>query len=112
MTYHVDGEPVVGSNAHSRADASGCAASGGLKIHQLTNYQFLQDVSLTTQASRIAGDLRGSIDRLVERPRVVAVLVDVDDADRPAVSPRPSAKFAMFTRWRPRIVPTSPMTPG
>ena len=49
----------------------------------------------------------GSLRRL-DPPRPI----QVHDADRAAACRGPARSCAMLTPWRPRIVPTSPMTPG
>ena len=45
----------------------------------------------------------------VRNRRAVSSTMTTPTARSPS---RPSAKLAMLTPWRPRIVPTSPMTPG
>ena len=58
------------------------------------------------------GTLRDRVDRGVERRAASLASSSTLTTPTAPVSLRPSAKFAMFTPWRPRIVPTSPMTPG
>lgn len=62
------------------------------------------------QASLIAGILRIS-SRALSSAADPASSSTLTTPTAPP-SPRPSAKLAMFTRCRPRIVPTSPITPG
>src|SRR5213593_321776 len=67
--------------------------------------------SRTTHASRIAGTRRISSKAASSAARPAGASSTLTMPMAPS-APRPSAKLAMLTRWRPRIGPTSPMTPG
>ena len=130
MIFHVDGEPIAGGTRLEARVHPGaldlrfvrgwsavslrtiCRVSGSL-TESSRSPRLLTPRSRQPDDARFAdrGDAADFLDCRLEHMRGVSSSSTFTTPMAPA-APRPRAKLAMLTPWRPRMVPTSPITPG